>query len=459
MTDVLSRPAVVPPEDEDPGAGGAADRSPSPGPVADGPSASWPWSTLASLLVAAGAIHLAMAPVHARESVVEGVGFALAGWSQIALAVLVLVLVRTRPVGLRVAAAVNVVLVGLWVVSRTVGLPVGASAGHAETVGFVDGLCVAFEVIAAAAALAVAVRPAPPARTAGSRPGGPGLVPAVVAPLAVVALATAAIALPGTADHSHATAATGGGDPAHAMDMAGMDHGRAAAAPADDKGFSTLSDGHGAHHGGAEEPLDPETQKQLSHQLAITQTLATRYPTVADAEAAGYHRAGPFGPGLGVHYYPSVPPPANTGLITDEELLHPLLIFKSQAPDAPIVGYMYVVTGVSAAPEGFAGPNDHWHYHTNACLTTSATGEMDIPIGIDRDVTQEQCEAVGGKLMPLTGYMVHVWTVPGWENPNGGAFAELNPKLTCRDGTYWTIPVEKIGANGTICRDEAVIRN
>jgi hypothetical protein len=47
--------------------------------------------------------------------------------------------------------------------------------------------------------------------------------------------------------------------------------------------------------------------------------------------------------------------------------------------------------------------------------------------------------------------------VPGWENPNGGVFGDLNPKITCRDGTYWTIPLDRIGTNTTVCRDEAVL--
>jgi len=45
---------------------------------------------LAVLLGAAGAIHLAMVPSHMDSSTVEGIGFALAGWFQIGLALWVL---------------------------------------------------------------------------------------------------------------------------------------------------------------------------------------------------------------------------------------------------------------------------------------------------------------------------------------------------------------------------------
>ncbi|MFA5886008.1 MAG: plasmid pRiA4b ORF-3 family protein, partial [Acidimicrobiia bacterium] len=45
---------------------------------------------LAALSGAAGAIHLAMVPSHWGSSVVEGAGFALVGWAQIAIAVVLL---------------------------------------------------------------------------------------------------------------------------------------------------------------------------------------------------------------------------------------------------------------------------------------------------------------------------------------------------------------------------------
>ena len=48
--------------------------------------------------------------------------------------------------------------------------------------------------------------------------------------------------------------------------------------------------------------------------------------------------------------------------------------------------------------------------------------------------------------------MVHVWTVPGYESPQG-TFSNANPKLTCADGTYYTIPLEEIGNRTNVCKD------
>jgi hypothetical protein len=221
----------------------------------------------------------------------------------------------------------------------------------------------------------------------------------------------------------------------------------------DDKGWSQLHNGHQADHGSV--PLDAATQAELDRQLAVTQQLVERFPNAAAADAAGYHRAGPFSPGLGTHYLPPGnglgPAPATEAPMTDEQILDPVLIFDGNELTAPLVGFMYMVIGPEVTPEGFAGPNDHWHNHKNVCIA-EVNGILEIPLGADRDITPEQCAAVGGNLVAITGHMLHVWTVPGWDNPDG-LFAELNPRITCEDGTYWKVPEETVGATLSLCRD------
>jgi hypothetical protein len=56
-------------------------------------------------------------------------------------------------------------------------------------------------------------------------------------------------------------------------------------------------------------------------------------------------------------------------------------------------------------------------------------------------VTAVQCAKAHGFFMPVTGYMVHAWVVPGWESPKG-VFSHENPDLPCADGTFHT---DKIG--------------
>src|SRR4051795_6382526 len=90
----------------------------------------------ASFSIAAGVIHLVMVPPHAGESMAEGLGFALAGWFQIITAWL-LVTRKQRSLLMPMALA-NAAFIGVWIWSRTAGLPVGAHKGIKEAVGFVD---------------------------------------------------------------------------------------------------------------------------------------------------------------------------------------------------------------------------------------------------------------------------------------------------------------------------------
>ncbi|MGQ0803667.1 MAG: hypothetical protein ACT4PI_07385, partial [Actinomycetota bacterium] len=150
---------------------------------------------LASLSGAAGVIHLAMVPSHAGLSAVEGVGFAVAGWFQLLVAVGLV----TRPTRslLRLTMVANLALVGAWVMSRTSGLPFGDHAGHAETVGFVDVSCVAIEALLVLAAGVLLARPGLGRGWDRSR-----LALGAIVPIGVLALATGALASPSARDHA-----------------------------------------------------------------------------------------------------------------------------------------------------------------------------------------------------------------------------------------------------------------
>ena len=166
--------------------------------------------------------------------------------------------------------------------------------------------------------------------------------------------------------------------------------------------------------------------------------------------AAGYRRQGPFSPGLGTHYGKGGD--TLVGAIIDEEnVLDPMLIYEGSAPESKLAGFMYVAFGTGTVPEGFAGPNDVWHEHTNVCLVVNPDGSTDAPLGADRsDVSPELCDRYGGFLIDNTGYMVHVWTVPGYES-SLGVFNKVNPALTCADGSYYTKPIEDWGDSVTSC--------
>jgi hypothetical protein len=227
-------------------------------------------------------------------------------------------------------------------------------------------------------------------------------------------------------------------------DMASMgSHSAAEAAflfpDGDDKGWSKVENGN-QHNMAPELPLAklaPATRAELLRQLALTLDVVKKYPTAKDAMAAGYRRAGPFLPGLGTHFVGGKN--NRSGLMTDDEILHPsTIIYDGNKPDSPIAGFMYISTVMPGGkePEGFAGPNDHWHYHTGICLTPGPNGSLEA-LGFDGSITETDCKTRHGNWVAATQYLLHVWTVPGYSNPLG-VFGHASPAMTCGDGTYYT---------------------
>jgi hypothetical protein len=214
-------------------------------------------------------------------------------------------------------------------------------------------------------------------------------------------------------------------------------------------------DGGGQTHSATVVDVDADTQQQLDAQLANTAVLIEKYPTVAAAEADGFYRQGPFSPGLGAHYMSSTTALNFDGTLEGDDFLHPTLIFDGITPQSKLAGFMYMIESFDTvnAPEGFAGPNDHWHYHTNVCIVPRAGGGVDAPLGADTSAPKELCDKYeGGTLIANTGYMMHVWTVPGYESAQG-TFSNVNPAITCPDGTYYVIPLDQIGNRSNVCKD------
>jgi hypothetical protein len=175
--------------------------------------------------------------------------------------------------------------------------------------------------------------------------------------------------------------------------------------------------------------LDQVTRAQLAAQLTQARVVALRYPTAADALRSGYQLAGGFAPGTGAHYVSlsGLSGPGSVNVDRPEAL-----IYDGTNPTSQIVGLMYYAM-TSSAPEGFAGPNDHWHRHNGVCVRYTPSG-IQVPLPADADVTLGQCQAVNGSYLSVTGWMVHAWVVPGWESPQG-VFSHSNPNVRCADGT------------------------
>ncbi|HMC43552.1 MAG TPA: hypothetical protein VKI20_11130 [Acidimicrobiales bacterium] len=99
----------------------------------------------AMLMVAAGVIHFAFAPDHIAEYLPFGIAFYAMGVAQVGGGLAVGIFRRSRPV-LLAAVAGSLGICALWLVTRTVGLPIGAELWHPEKVGVADTVCVGFQL-------------------------------------------------------------------------------------------------------------------------------------------------------------------------------------------------------------------------------------------------------------------------------------------------------------------------
>jgi len=129
-----------------------------------GPNVSVAQASLATLSMAAAAIHFAVMGEHFAEYVAFGVFFSVVAWSQALWAVGVIVLPSRRL--LLVGLVGNAAVILVWLISRTIGLPIGPEPGAPEPAAFIDVLSTILEVaiVAGTAILVLRGRPTPSMR-------------------------------------------------------------------------------------------------------------------------------------------------------------------------------------------------------------------------------------------------------------------------------------------------------
>jgi hypothetical protein len=94
-------------------------------------------STAALLSLAAAVIHVWVMPEHFEEWWGYGLFFLIAAISQALYAIVILR--APTPTILRVGIIGNLAIIALWVVTRTIGIPVfGPHAGEIEAIGAID---------------------------------------------------------------------------------------------------------------------------------------------------------------------------------------------------------------------------------------------------------------------------------------------------------------------------------
>ena len=331
----------------------------------------------APLLVGTAAIHAAVIGPHLDESTSHGVAFA--AMTVLALVAAVAVLVRPRR-GVLVATIVgNVAIVGVWVLSRTIGLP----GTGTEEVGLADALATTLETMTiAVSALALGV----PALRA---PLEDGLRPALrvwalgsAAVLAVLALTGPALATSGAHTHAHE----------HTTVVAPAAGATASisAVWADSAG-SVHDHGNVAHTNVVAGPCTPTAEQIAAADALVARTTVAlaRFRDVNAAVAAGYRPLG-FEPNGVQHYLNSAYRADGATLDPD----HPESILYGRTPTGDLypVGAMYMMAKPGEAGPRVGGCLTNWHSHG---FPFARPGE-------------------------LSAEMMHVWTIA----LPGGPFAE-----------------------------------
>lgn len=371
-------------------------------------------------MAGAAIVHFGVAGEHFAEWWLFGVFFLVLAAAQVLLAVFGWRPVR-RPALSRLVlitgAVVNLLVVALWAVTRTTGLPFGPDPGTAEAAGTADVLTIVLELISVALTAVVLMRLRQSSPVRQLRPRTATAITAIVA-AAVLLTSSVAIADPGGGSHAMDSAmgdvATGacttlqdGIAGMHKKDKMHKKQGTSSPQP-----NGTKADGNGERRQLAELPdvskATPEQTATAKSFLAKTIADTKKYRDPAVAKAAGFDldaavqkhnkkRPASVRKQLKMLHVP------NQANRTDGEVLDPqapeTLIYSRTAEGKYIlIGVMY--TAEKKDPPASYQPYLRWHFHEHCKVPGSK--KKCLP-------TDDKCPA-GSKLVK-SGYMTHLWFV------------------------------------------------
>jgi hypothetical protein len=379
--------------------------------------------SLATWSFVVAAVHFAFAPTHFGEAVAFGSFFLVIGWLQLIWAPLVVW--RPHRWVLASGALLNAGIIAVWAVSRTTGLPFGPEPGEAEAIGVPDVLCTVLEAAIVIGAVALLVRPALADRPLRTHWVGPAFTAVFGVAALVLASFSVTPAWAGEHEHDHGAA---GHSHSHTDPTAwatGTSPCERSGPPASPEQVANLTSGHNHRGSQPQVDIDESARVQLRAEQTQAASVASQFPTAADAQKAGYRLSVVYVPCIGEHYTNI----AYTGKI---DPAHPSeLLYDGSTPQSKIIGLSYLLYHPGGAPAGFIGPNDHWHQHSfNGGLCMSNSG---VVIGPE-SMTAAKCQAAGGHKNALKDiWMLHDWVVPGW-SCSWGVFAPECPELGGRAG-------------------------
>ena len=159
--------------------------------------------------------------------------------------------------------------------------------------------------------------------------------------------------------------------------------------------------------------LTPAETGRFELQMADATAAIRRLDTTAKAAAAGYVLSSTPAPGVGVHWvdWAQIAKPFDPARPA-------MLLFSRERGADRLVGFSYWVQS-AAEPDGFAGPNDHWHTHSGLCVVNG---------WVERENVAAPALCPGDWLDGGDLWMLHTWLVPDFPN-RWGLFAQTNPRL------------------------------
>lgn len=352
---------------------------------------------LAALSAGAAAIHFAVTFDHFSEYVLYGVFFLVVSWAQAIWAAVVMWRPSRLWLGLGVAG--NVIVLAVYLASRTTGLPIGPDVSSPEPVGGLDVVSGVLELALVAGCAALLWRPALTDRPV-RRLSGAAAVAARLAGPALVIAAVTAVMTPGLA---------GPEGPAGMASSSGTSGSAAASEQGGMPGMSSINGLPEMRMYGSTAPPTAAQVIAAGQLIKSTDASLARYLNVRAAFAAGYTYV--LRTNGEEHLLYNGSNPAYAGL----DPRHPSsLVYATNVPHhAPILlGAMYIESDRTSGPQ-VGGSLTRWHSHLVVCRDGS---QFIAGFGVR---LRGHCDPATWQDR-YTDQMLHVWVVPY----RGGPFSD-----------------------------------
>jgi hypothetical protein len=354
---------------------------------------------LAIISVATAVIHFAAAGQHFQQYWLYGVFMLVVAWLQLLWAILAI----ARPSRLLLWGGVvlNVGVVAVYIVTRTVGDVVGPGAHAAEQAGFGDVLCTVLEAVVAAGCTWLLI-----ARTERRVARRNLFMAPTAAAVATATLLSAALVAggPEMVMSMNASASTTTGTGMGATSTIKL----TTTTPAGDITMpdTTMQMADGMRMASSVPCTATPTTAQQQAAVNLVDTSwqdARKYQSLAAAKAAGYVPITPVGMPV-VHYLDKASYRATILGGPVLNLAGPQSLVYANTPEgAVLVAAMYITSPGGPTPQP-GGCLTQWHVHTNLCLTRA--------LGVVGALNPGNSTCPAGSQNRVTPPMMHIWFVP-----------------------------------------------